>query len=308
MYRVEKDQIKNELMNEVLSRRAKTMDWWIFFMSLLCAGVGLSLGAAGIVFAISIKDKFKEFDSITEESRRYIEEMKISRTILRAIVFEEQNRNYDALKLWRSIAKKTEEIGDERAAEAWYRVGYIYCCTDVRDFEAAIEAYDKAIGLNPDEKTSYNNRAKAKTELGRHKEALIDADKAVRLDPNSTTYNTRGAILFKLGLVKEAIDDYNRAILIGPDFAETYSNRANASASLGRFKEAIDDYNEAIRLRPNYSEAYYNRALCWLDLGERKKAQDDLEAAHSLARATGNGIVVSLVEKVLAENFEGSSQ
>ena len=304
---IEKNEIKNELRREVLDSRTKIMDWWVFIVSLFIGAVGVSFGAGGIIFAISVKDKFNEFNEITDKARRYVEEIEIDRAVSEAIVLKQQNRNREAIKKWRSIAKMAEGTNEERAAEAWFHVGYIACCTDVKDFEGAIEAYDKAIRLDPDESASYNNRAKAKIHLGQYKEALADCDKAIRLDPSeATAYNTRGTVKIHLGQYKEALADCDKAILLRSDYAEAYSTRGNAKLQLGQYKEALADYDEAILLRSNFAAAHYNRGNAKFHLGQEEAARQDFETARNLAQIAGNADIEAQAERILLEVFDGS--
>ena len=50
--------------------------------------------------------------------------------------------------------------------------------------EAAIEAYDESLRLNPNNVKSYCGRGTAKSELGRHRDAILDYDEAIRREPN----------------------------------------------------------------------------------------------------------------------------
>ena len=60
---------------------------------------------------------------------------------------------------------------------------------------------------------AWNNRGAAKAHLGKHKEAIEDFNKAIKLDPKyASAWNNRGAAKADLGDHKEAIEDYNRAL------------------------------------------------------------------------------------------------
>uniref|UniRef100_UPI00258A1BFB tetratricopeptide repeat protein n=1 Tax=uncultured Brachyspira sp. TaxID=221953 RepID=UPI00258A1BFB len=52
-------------------------------------------------------------------------------------------------------------------------------------YEEAIEDFDKAIKLNPDNTDAYNNRGFTKENLGLYEEAFKDYKKALELDPNN---------------------------------------------------------------------------------------------------------------------------
>ena len=84
-----------------------------------------------------------------------------------------------------------------------------------RDFRGAIEDYNQAIKLNPDDATAYYNRGVGRSEL---------EDK------------------------KGAIEDYNQAIKLKPDYVDAYSNRGVGRSELGDKKGAIEDYQKAADL------------------------------------------------------------
>ena len=48
--------------------------------------------------------------------------------------------------------------------------------------QEAIQHYDEAIRLKPDDAGAYNNRGNAKYELGLYKEAIQDYDEAIRIN------------------------------------------------------------------------------------------------------------------------------
>ncbi len=147
----------------------------------------------------------------------------------------------------------------------------------------AIQHYDEAIRLKPDDPDAYNNRGNAKCSLGLHKEAIQDYDEAIRIKPDdATAYSNRGFAKYELGLHKEAIQDYDEAIKLKPDVATAYNNRGNAKCSLGLHKEAIQDYDEAIRINPDDASAYYNRGNAKYSLGLYEEAIQDYDEAIRL--------------------------
>ena len=54
--------------------------------------------------------------------------------------------------------------------------------------------------------------------------AIEDYDKAIELDPNDAeAYNDRGSSYHRLGQNERAIEDYDEAIKLDPDNAEAYN-------------------------------------------------------------------------------------
>lgn len=138
---------------------------------------------------------------------------------------------------------------------------------------SAVEAYDRALALNPNAAEVHANRAGALIGLHRYDEALADCDAAIRIERgNAQAHSNRGIALKQLGRPSEAVAAYDAALRWQPDVAETHYNRANALLQLDRRQEAIDAYDRAIALRPTYVAAYSNR-------GNALHAMEKFEAA-----------------------------
>jgi len=66
-------------------------------------------------------------------------------------------------------------------------------------------------------------------DLGQQQQAIQDYDEAIRLKPDdAVAYNDRGIIYGTLGQYQRAIKDYNEAIRLKPDNAAAYNNRGAA--------------------------------------------------------------------------------
>ena len=192
------------------------------------------------------------------------------------------------------------------------------------DFEGAIKNYDKAINLNPADKSQlaevYNDRGFAKDELGRREEAIEDYDEAIRLcneaieidSENARAWYNRGAAKNKLGRLEEAIADLDEAIRLDPEFASAWNNRGFAKDNLGRNEEAIADLDEAIRLDPELAAAWNNRGLAKDSLGRYKEAIADLDEAirlnpkHEIALNNRTAIKVEQAARKAVEERIGS--
>ena len=122
---------------------------------------------------------------------------------------------------------------------------------------------------------------------GDHTRAVDAYSKAIELDPTcAPAYTDRGDAYLDLGVALRALDDYNRAIELDPTCAPAYSNRGNAYRDLGKDLRALDDYNRAIELDPTYVRAYYNRALVYDDRQQYQRAFRDYYKALELSRDT----------------------
>ena len=90
----------------------------------------------------------------------------------------------------------------------------------------------------------YNTRGRSYSELGKNERAIEDYDKAIELDPDDDgAYNNRGFSYRRLGQYQRAIEDFDKAIELDPNFAGAYNNRGFSYRNLGRYQRALDDDN-----------------------------------------------------------------
>ena len=116
-------------------------------------------------------------------------------------------------------------------------------------FPEALETFDEALALEPEQADLYNARAKAYANLGEYQAAIADYDRAVSLDPElAEAYVNRGAAYADLQQFQRAAQDASSAIEQSPDYAEAYSLRAMALAVLDRNQESLADVERAVQL------------------------------------------------------------
>ena len=83
--------------------------------------------------------------------------------------------------------------------------------------------------------------------------AIACYDKAIALKPNyAEAYSNRGNALKELKQFETALASYDMAISLKPDFAEAYSNRGNALQELKQFDAALASYDKAFSLKPDH--------------------------------------------------------
>ncbi|SAM85611.1 related to SGT2-cochaperone, glutamine-rich cytoplasmic protein [Ustilago bromivora] len=86
-----------------------------------------------------------------------------------------------------------------------------------KDFGAAIEAYGKAIELNPNSPVYFSNRAAAFSQIGQHDQAIDDAKQASKIDPTfGKAYSRLGHALFSSGRFQEAVKAYSKGVEVDP--------------------------------------------------------------------------------------------
>ncbi len=199
-----------------------------------------------------------------------------------------QNLNFaipaNYLKTLLTLSKPAKPLVDGKrtvSAETYFRRGYMM--SELKRYQEAIVAYNKAIQLKPDYAEAYYNRGGAKYHLGQHGTAISDYDKAIQIEPDyATAYYNRGVAKHNLGQHSAAISDYDKAIQLKPDYAPAYYNRGVVKSNLGEHIAAISDYDKAIQLKPDDAKAYNNRGLAKDLLGQYFAAISDYDKAIQL--------------------------
>ena len=150
-------------------------------------------------------------------------------------------------------------------------------------YKETLKHYTRAIQLDPNQVSAYNNRGITHRNLGDYNSAIDDYNRVIMLNPNDAeAYSNRGLAYQDKGDYKEAIADYTQAIQLTPDLAQAYYNRGVFYQDKGDYKKAIADYTQAIQLKPDLGQAYSNRGEVLLHLREWEKAEADLIAAKEM--------------------------
>ncbi|MEH2086376.1 tetratricopeptide repeat protein [Nostoc sp.] len=146
------------------------------------------------------------------------------------------------------------------------------------NYEGAIEDFNQAIKLDPQNALAYNRRGDAYYRLGDYEQAQADSSQAIVLNSqDANAYFDRGFAFSALGKYKEAIADYTQAIKLNSKDAYAYYGRGLARAQSKDNKGAIEDFSKAIALKPQYTEAYLQRGILRRRLKQRLEAIQDFD-------------------------------
>ena len=151
------------------------------------------------------------------------------------------------------------------------------------EYDHAIEDYDEATKLNPDDAGPYTDLGIAYFSKGEHDHAIKNYDKAIKLKPDyAEAYIGLGNAYFCKGEPDHAIENYDRAIKLKPDYAEAYIGLGNAYFCKGEPDHAIENYDRAIKLKPDYAEVYTGLGTVYFDKGEYDHAIENYDKAIKL--------------------------
>ncbi len=141
------------------------------------------------------------------------------------------------------------------------------------------------------------SRGEQKSAAKKYKNAIVDFDKAISLNPEHVrAYYKRARTKFYINDYAGAIDDCTHAIKLNPEHARAYSGRGVAKSILGEsksddgnaekvqylYQEAIEDFTQAIKIDPEDSRYYINRGISKCELGDIESRRGDAENAKLL--------------------------
>lgn len=205
---------------------------------------------------------------------------------LLGVIAHQRGDNPEADRLMRSAIAKNDAV-------ALYHCNHGLVLAASGRLEEALNAYARALRLQPDYAEAHNNRATALKDLGRCDEALAACERALELMPDyvEPLYN-KANVLLELGHMAEANQAYARTLELRPQFAEAWNNKSVALRYLGRLEEALKASDAALVVRPDHVDAHNNRGNALKELGrftEALAAWDRvLELAPDHAEAHGN--------------------
>ncbi len=194
--------------------------------------------------------------------------------------------------------EKYDKAVNELNAAYWFNKGMLKYRT--QNHQEAMEAYNKAIEIDPHYASAYAGRAAIYNHSGKYPQALKESEQAIKLAPNlALGFNTRGSAHVGLHNYPQAIEDLNRAMELAPKWAWPYCNRSWAYFMLKNYHQALEDADRAIELDPTLPQAHFRRGRALLstnNLQDALKSFDKtvqldptfswayLQRGHSLAR------------------------
>src|SRR5574340_177202 len=127
------------------------------------------------------------------------------------------------------------------------------------EYEAAADAFQRAVDTNPSDARARYNLALAKQLLDDKEVAIAGYRRAIDLDPQLIeAYINLGTLCNEIGLHEEALETYQQALEFDPDNDELYLSVGNAYRTQHMYEDAIQSYRQALILNPENATAAAN--------------------------------------------------
>jgi tetratricopeptide (TPR) repeat protein len=215
---------------------------------------------------------------------------------------------------------------DPRLWEAWHDLGAVLFARG--DDEAAVDAFRRALAINPAHAPALLARAEAYRRLGDVAHARADYEEFLRRQPDSAEGRARMASLLRqagepdraLDVLREALRRaggsppiylelglvylaqgrqelaelvLTKAAVLDPKSPAILNALALVSMERHRYQEAFERFDRATALDPGFLDARYNVASLLIDAGDYARAKTELEEVVA-RRPDDLGAVVAL--------------
>jgi tetratricopeptide (TPR) repeat protein len=156
-------------------------------------------------------------------------------------------------------------------AEQWYQKGREYI--NSKNYDKAIEYFDKAIVIDPKNAKYWYFKGRALKFRGKFVEAIECFNRAIDIEPDNAEYwLAKGKVLDYLERYDKAIEYFDKAIVIDPKNAKYWYFKGRALKFRGKFEEAIEYFDKAIQIQPNHDKASREKVNALLSLGKFDEA------------------------------------
>jgi len=183
-----------------------------------------------------------------------------------------------------NIAPDALERIDAPAADFYKLFDVAIQLAQKKQFEDAVPAWRKALGLAPDDARAHNNLGIALVGIGRNDEAVAEYRKSLELDGRSSqTNNNLGSALAEAGRMAEATACFERALELDPDNPRAHNNLGGALAESGHLVEAIEHLRRVVEIEPDLADGHNNLGAALARSGALDEAALHLEKAVALA-------------------------
>ena len=186
-----------------------------------------------------------------------------------------------------SLGRRAAERGlslDESLAELHTSLGWIHRLFDW-DWPAAERECLRTIQLNPGYAFGRSRYALLLSGMGRHEEAIAEAERAHELDPlNLLTYTVVGDTLFYARRFDRSVAAYRKCLEIDPTFGAAHTDLARSLEQVGRADEAIEEFVKGTAGPDGPPRPSSGLAILHARAGRPDNARATLEAVMALAQ------------------------
>jgi TolB-like protein/Flp pilus assembly protein TadD/predicted Ser/Thr protein kinase len=185
-----------------------------------------------------------------------------------------------------SLGRKAAERGlalDDSLGELHTSLGWIHRLFDW-DWPGAERECLRAVELNPGHAFGRGRYALLLSGLGRHEEAIAEAQRAHQLDPlDLLTHTVVGDTLFFARRFDRSVASYRKCLELDPAFGAAHTDLARSLEHVGRTDEAVAEFVRGTAGPDGLPRPSTGLAILYARAGRQDEARAAMEALFALA-------------------------
>ncbi|WP_372365593.1 tetratricopeptide repeat protein [Candidatus Uabimicrobium sp. HlEnr_7] len=154
----------------------------------------------------------------------------------------------------------------------------------LQKYDLAISDYNLILRISPNDLSALESRGIVYDFKKNYQQAVNDFSQAILISPTTFLYQSRAFSYSKQQEYQKALIDIEKAIKLDSKNSYSYYARARIYEKTKEIKLALRDYNVAINLNPQDSTYLYYRAMLYDELEEYQLALRDIDSAISLKK------------------------
>jgi Tfp pilus assembly protein PilF len=140
-------------------------------------------------------------------------------------------------------------------------------------YEEGIRELERSVEIMPSFGSAFTQMGVAYFRLKNFEKAIENYNKAAALkQADAITLNNIGSVYFEWKKYEEAAENFKKALQIDPRFIDAYMNLGSVYGTLGNFNSAIECFQNAIKYSPDNARAYYYIAMTYQNMGDKSNA------------------------------------
>jgi DNA-directed RNA polymerase subunit alpha len=184
------------------------------------------------------------------------------------------------------------------SVQKYLGLGYAY--RQMKQYDKAIESFDKAVQYNADPMMAGMEKAATYRTAGELEKAAQTLSEFGSMETVSAEYHFQtGKLMDAMGEYEKAMQNYQTALELDPAHGEARFALAFACDLRGDEEAAIRHYQELVQQQPTHVNALLNLAVLYEDIGEYEQA---LECVETVLRSHPNHPKARLFQKDIASS------
>lgn len=163
---------------------------------------------------------------------------------------------------------------------------------DQGDYQSALEAYNNAIELDPENSTYYTNKGFGLLSLNQFDEASSSFGKALNLDSeNADAWTGKGWSLLNMMQANAALDAFDKALDLDSENELALCGKGWTLLNMAQYYAASDAFDKALGLNSENSYSLAGKGFVLFNLGQYDSALNVFDKALDLN--SGNAVALS---------------